>query len=143
MFWILTALTGFLLSIQAAKQCHLQKASVHFYMMLTFIVFGTGFGYIAYLFGAGKSVYLLDSVWTLITIIVGLLLIPVFYKHFFILVGDRGGICLEGGFLGMILGFMLITTHAYHILPFIGMIILASFFFGYVRLQNLLLYRIK
>jgi hypothetical protein len=134
-------LPDFFYQHKLANKCLLQKASVHFYMMLTFIVFSTCCGYIAYLLGTGKSMHLLEPVWAFITIIVGLSLTPVFYKHFFVLAGDRGGICLEGGFLGMIVGFMLITTHSYNILPFIGMTSLAAFFLGYVRLQNLLYHR--
>jgi hypothetical protein len=129
------------LSLQAGKQYLLQKTSAHFYMMLTFIVFSTGSTYIGYVLSTGKSIYTLEPAWAFITITLGLLLTPVFYKHFFMLVGDRGGICLEAGFLGMVVGFMLIFTQAYQALPFLGMICLGFFFLGYVRLQEQLFER--
>jgi hypothetical protein len=116
----------------------LQKTSAHFYMMLTFIVFSFGCIYIGYVLQTGKSMHTLEPVWAFLTITLGLLLTPVFYKHFYMLVGDRGGVCLEAGFLGMIVGFMPITTHTYQVLPFLGMISLGSLFLGYVRLQELL-----
>ncbi|TFE25544.1 hypothetical protein [Cohnella luojiensis] len=59
------------------------------------------------------------------------------------LAGDRGGICLEAGAVGMVVGFMLIITHAYQALPFLGMIILGSLFLGYVRLQELMFRKSK
>jgi hypothetical protein len=107
-------------------------------MMLTFNVFSTGCSYIGYVINTGKSIHTLESAWAYLTISVGLFLTPVFCKHFFILVGDRGGICLEAGFLGMIVGFMLIIIHNYQALPFLGMFSLGTFFLGYVRLQELL-----
>jgi hypothetical protein len=107
-------------------------------MMMTFIVFSTSCGYIGYVISTGKSIHTLETAWSYLTISLGLFLTPVFYKHFFILVGDRGGICLEAGFLGMIVGFMLIIIHDYQALPYLGMIILGSFFLGYFRLNELL-----
>jgi hypothetical protein len=136
MYWILMAIAGLGLAVQAGKQCLLQKTSAHFYMMLTFIVFSASCSYIGYILGTGRSMHTLEPAWAFLTITVGLLLTPVFYKHFFMLVGDRGGICLEAGFLGMVVGFILIITHAYQALPFLGMISLGLFFLGYVRLQE-------
>jgi hypothetical protein len=135
-YWILIAIAGLGLSVQAGKQFLLQKTSAYFYMMLTFIVFSTGCIYIGFVLHTGNSIHTLEPVWAFLTITLGLLLTPVFYKHFFMLVGDRGGICLEAGFLGMVVGFMLITTHAYQVLPFLGLISLGSFFLGYVRLPE-------
>jgi hypothetical protein len=137
-YWILIAIAGLGLSVQAGKQYLLQKTSSHFYMMLTFIIFSIGWSYIGYVLRTGKSMDTLEPVWAFITIILGLLLTPVFCKHFYMLVGDRGGFCLEAGFLGMIVGFMLITTQSYQVLPFLGMISLGLLFLGYVRLQELL-----
>jgi hypothetical protein len=106
-------------------------------MMLTFIVFSIGCNYIGYVLRTGKFMHTLEPAWALLTITLGLLLTPVFYKHFYMLVGDRGGICLEAGFLGMVVGFMLIIIHAYQALPFLGIISLGSFIIGYVRLSKI------
>jgi hypothetical protein len=131
------------LSVQAGKQYLLQKTSAHFYMMLTFIVFSAGCSYIGYVLSTGKSMHTLEPAWASLTLALGLLLTPVFYKHFLMLAGDRGGICLEAGFIGMVVGFMLINTHAYQALPFLGIISLGSFFLGYVRLQELMFRKSK
>jgi hypothetical protein len=131
------AIAGLLLSVLAGKQYFLHKASFHLYMMLTFLVFSSGCGYIGYSMSIGRPEQIAHT-WAILTILIGLLLTPVFYKHFFALVGDRGGICLEGGFLGMVMGLMFITTPTHWVLPLLGMVCLASFYFGYARIQQLL-----
>ncbi|MFC5649482.1 hypothetical protein ACFPYJ_10125 [Paenibacillus solisilvae] len=92
-----------------------------------------------YILCTGKSMHMLETAWAFFTIALGLVFTPLFYKHFFMLAGDRGGIYLEAGFLIMVSGLMVIMIHSYQALPFLGMISLGFFFLGYVRLQELLL----
>jgi hypothetical protein len=110
---------------------------IHVLPFIVFLTLSVGFGLIGYLFGMGYSKSLLESLWTLMTIITVLLLAPVFYAHFDRLVSDFGGFCMEAGIILMLIGLMLVITDEFHLIPWIGMLSLSLFYMGYIRLRAL------
>jgi hypothetical protein len=78
------------------------------------------------------------AAFAVLTTAAAVVLVLLFWKHFLLLAGDRGGLCLEAGLLGMVTGWMLLSLGEYQLVPFVVMISLAAFFMGYVRLHRLL-----
>jgi hypothetical protein len=135
---ILAAFFGWVMSVQAGKHYRMDKAPFHIYMLLVFLTFSLGCGYIGSILELHRHLPVLELVWMIMTITAALLLIPIFYHHFLLLAGDRGGFCLGAGLVAMVLGLMFITISEYRVLPAVGMVSLLAFFIGYNRLRNLL-----
>jgi hypothetical protein len=107
---------------------------------LSFIIFLTlsiGFGLVIYLYGMDYPQALLESLWTWMTLITMLLLIPVFYVYFDKLASDIGGFCLEAGVILMLVGLILVITGESQMILWIGTMSLALFYMGYIRLRTL------
>jgi hypothetical protein len=135
--WLLITLAGLLMAVQTGKKYWIQKEILHVLPFIVFLTLSVGFGFISYLYGMGYPKSLLEPLWTLMTVITVLLLTPVFYAHFDSLASDLGGFCMEAGVILMIVGLMLVITGGFHVIPWIGMMILTLFYLSYIRLRAL------
>jgi hypothetical protein len=137
LIWQLLALAGFLMAVHAGKQYWIHKAIFHLFSFIIFLTLSIGLGFIGYLYSLNCPLPVLEPLWAMMTVIIALLLIPVFYSHFDKMAADHGGFCMEAGIILMVVGLIVVTTGDFHVILWIGMLSLTLFYIGYIRLRAL------
>lgn len=138
MYWSLLALAGACFSMMAGLNGLKRKTSVHLSLFLIFAVFTLSCACIRIVGETAGEVERLIPVWACTAILIGVLTSFVIYRHFYLLVGDFGGIAMEGGVILMVFGLMSLIGENGRWLPIIGFLTLGAMIVGYLRLETLL-----
>jgi len=131
--WVLNAVAALSIAVYASYHYINKRSASNLYSGLIFLVHGAGAAAIACFPPVKQSAFLLESVWAVMTVLTGIVLALMFYRHFRLLAADWCGYGIEAAFVVMVTGNMAAVGGEYEKLSYVCLLDMLLLAFGFLR----------